>query len=52
MCSQLAYVFSIRMTDQSSSSISSSFQVAILGYNHNNLAEPALNALNLYAKPL
>ncbi|KAI0830710.1 phosphoglycerate mutase-like protein [Trametes gibbosa] len=26
--------------------------VAILGYNHKNLAEPALNALNLYAKPL
>ncbi|KAI0652268.1 phosphoglycerate mutase-like protein [Trametes meyenii] len=26
--------------------------VAILGYNHNNLAEPALNALNLYAKPI
>ncbi|EIW64376.1 phosphoglycerate mutase-like protein [Trametes versicolor FP-101664 SS1] len=25
--------------------------IAILGYNHNNLAEPALNALNLYAKP-
>ncbi|KAI0778582.1 phosphoglycerate mutase-like protein [Trametes elegans] len=25
--------------------------VAILGYNHNNLAEPALNALNLYAQP-
>ncbi|KAH9858200.1 phosphoglycerate mutase-like protein [Lenzites betulinus] len=25
--------------------------VAILGYNHKNLAEPALNALNLYAKP-
>ncbi|KAH9944041.1 phosphoglycerate mutase-like protein [Epithele typhae] len=24
--------------------------VAILGYNHNNLAEPALNALNLYAR--
>ena len=27
-------------------------QVAILSYNHNNLAEPALNGLNLYAKPL
>ncbi|TFK91667.1 phosphoglycerate mutase-like protein [Polyporus arcularius HHB13444] len=26
--------------------------VAILSYNHNNLAEPALNGLNLYAKPL
>ncbi|PIL31574.1 hypothetical protein GSI_06276 [Ganoderma sinense ZZ0214-1] len=26
--------------------------VAILGYNHNNLEEPALNALNLYAKPI
>ncbi|KAI0756605.1 phosphoglycerate mutase-like protein [Daedaleopsis nitida] len=25
--------------------------VAILGYNHNNLDEPALNGLNLYAKP-
>ncbi|OJT03006.1 Sedoheptulose 1,7-bisphosphatase [Trametes pubescens] len=25
--------------------------IAILGYNHNNLAEPALNALNLYAQP-
>ncbi|KAI9060201.1 phosphoglycerate mutase-like protein [Trametes sanguinea] len=25
--------------------------IAILGYNHHNLAEPALNALNLYAKP-
>jgi broad specificity phosphatase PhoE len=23
--------------------------VAVLGYNHNNLAEPALNALNLHA---
>ncbi|KAL6302137.1 phosphoglycerate mutase-like protein [Sparassis latifolia] len=26
--------------------------IAILGYNHNNLAEPALNALNLYASTL
>ncbi|KAI0330582.1 phosphoglycerate mutase-like protein [Cubamyces sp. BRFM 1775] len=26
--------------------------IAILGYNHRNLAEPALNALNLYAKPI
>ncbi|KAI0932015.1 hypothetical protein AcW1_000737 [Taiwanofungus camphoratus] len=25
--------------------------IAILGYNHNNLNEPALNALNLYANP-
>lgn len=24
-------------------------QVTILGYNHNNMEEPALNALNLYA---
>lgn len=24
-------------------------QIAVLSYNHNSLAEPALNALNLYA---